>query len=153
MEKNRRRKQQQKKNKFAETKIPRKSKLAAGEYSFANIHPVFSFRHYHDSDNKFSVRGILRINDFYMLIERLKTMSGLTWLEIKNSGNTYRFHSNEWADTSKKGFPKAQGIPEDAPCWQFKVFDKFRIHGFFPTTDMVFCIVWFDRYHKLRPRK
>lgn len=119
---------------------------------YNNKHPVFSFLCYDHDDKEGAATTITDVSDFHKMLERFKTMSELTWGDIKLSE---QFHAHDviWQQTSRpNGFTKLPAKYSGFPPFQFKIFQAFRIFGFFDK-DATFHIVWFDRNHKIYPRK
>lgn len=109
----------------------------------------FSFKYLKTDHDKF--KWIDReINYLITLLDRLKSVSNLTAIEmIQNGSNALRCHSIEWDDTREQCF----GIPSedqlvDKPC-QFSLLSNAhgRVHGFF--INEIFYVVWLDPKHLL----
>jgi hypothetical protein len=107
----------------------------------------FSFKYYDASHNKFNCQGK---DGFYWqtLANRLKDMSGLKALELRQGGNkTLRCHSINWTQVSENAFGiKGEEQLVDTP-YQFSVSanEHGRVHGFF--VGEIFYIVWLDPNH------
>jgi len=145
------------KSKLATTELPTKSKLPKGselnkQIPYHDKKPLFCFRYYDHKDKEFSVKCINKSNDFYLLFERLRSISNLTWGQIC-SGEQFHAHEITWTKTSRHlGFDRLKDISEKYEPFQFKIFKECRIIGFFDYLA-IFNIVWLDRNHKLFPRK
>jgi len=116
-------------------------------------YPVFSFRFY-DKDNKeFSIQNLESKKDHEKLIEKLHEFSNKKWNEIAIAEREFwHFHEIDWTETEKQnGFETLEQL-QGLSAYQFKIFEEFRIIGAM-THDGSFEIVWFDRMHKLYPRK
>ncbi len=119
---------------------------------YKNVYPVFSLRYFDHTHSRFSVSNITDCRDFHRLFERLKSLSGLTWLQIEQSGKFHTHEIEDWGNTSEKsGFEKLGPVPSKFPAYQFKAFAEFRVIGFF--IGCIYYIVWLDRDHKLYPRR
>jgi len=114
----------------------------------------FSFKHLDFTNPKFHIKECKQAY-FYVLIERLKHISGLRESELRNNhSDGLRSHPIKWDKTTEpKGF-KLKGQLKDCIGWQFELTsNKYgRVHGFL--LNGTFYVVWFDPEHKLyAPKK
>lgn len=110
---------------------------------------TFSFQYvdFKQSD-KFALSKIVDENFLKRLFEKLKHASKQRVEDYKKEENN---HYNEWDDLTEKGFTHLRLQPElkDKKPFQLTVTKKARIHGLWEGN--VFCVVWFDPNHLLRP--
>lgn len=119
---------------------------------FHKHRPKFAFSYYDHADRQFSATSITDVRDFHRLFRSLKDFCCLTWADIVMN-RQFHAHGIEWKDTSRKsGFPGHLQIVNEFPPYQFKVFQEFRVVGFFDHQS-TFHVVWFDRNHSLYPHK
>jgi hypothetical protein len=130
-----------------------KHKFKPKEAGFYNRYPGFSFKHYEHNHRTYSVKCICDINDFYTMFEKLRSMSGFKWKDIKPASHTFHFHPIEWKETTEpQGFKHLPIELREFPPWQFKLFKECRAIGFF-NQDNIFELVWIDREHKIYPHQ
>lgn len=110
-----------------------------------HLNPTFSFRHV-DPDN-YLLRHWEK-DEIGQLIERLKMMERMTWLQIKASGGQGRSSGGLGfkplnLKTLRCRVPDF--IAEEHTLTEFRVSQKMRVMGY--RDGATFCIVWFDRSH------
>lgn len=110
----------------------------------------FSFRHYQDDKDKFSIGG-RDAKYLASLLRRLRDLSQLNSQEIiNNQSKSLRCHGIAWQDTTE---PNGFGIPNEAMLvnipYQFQISanEYGRVHGFF--SENIFYIVWLYPDHNL----
>ena len=140
-----------KKIKKTQSKGARRSEITPSQVAPKGI--SFSFKYLETDHHKF--KWVDREISYLMtLLERLKSVSSLTTIEmIQNGSHALRCHAIDWSDTSEQCF----GIPceeqlVDKP-YQFSLSSNAhgRVHGFF--IDEIFYIVWLDPNHLLYSSK
>ena len=136
-------------------------------YSFhdiKNIKPVFAFDYLALNNSELCFNNSkLSINDYTGLLECLKDISGKTYQTLKETPN-YRFHAIDFddnrVDITRKQFklmlaPREDLLSDDElpTLYQFDLnyIKEARACGFL--FKGIFYLVWFDRFHKIYPRK
>ncbi len=115
---------------------------------YARLSPVFSFRYYDHSHNKYSAKKIKKADDSHLMLKRLQMYCSMTWGQLE-AGD---YHAHDFTgNTSKEkhGFSSKLKIPGEYPPYQFQAFAECRIVGFH--MSKVFYVVWFDRNHQIYP--
>jgi len=131
---------------------PSKFNIPTTKIPLHDLHPYFSFRHYHVDHKKYSAERFENKKDFVTFLERLQKISQFTWKEIFTSHRgVFHAHEVNWDKTAeRKGFSHLQKELQDCPVYQFAIFKECRILGFFNHHN-VFKIVWIDRFHEVYP--
>lgn len=112
---------------------------------------AFSFK-YLDRRKPFDVDGMSPAY-FLILVDRLKSVCGMTTDEFRRGGKSLHSHQIDWNRTTRPdGFDCLNAtfreqIADD--CWQFSlsVNEHGRVHGFLIVD--VFYVVWLDPTHAL----
>lgn len=139
--------------KGSSVKKPSKFEIPVGKVNFYEVHPFFSFKHYHIKHNKYTFNRFEK-NDFHTLVENIHKMSQYTWKEILQVNKKF-FHAHpvNWNDTNaKEGFVHLNPELRGYPVYQFAISHKGRIFGFINNHN-VFEIVWVDRDHDISPNE
>lgn len=113
----------------------------------------FSFKYFNNNHDKFSCVG--RAGNYWTtLLSRLKDLSGLTALELRQGHNkTLRCHPIDWQSSGVSencfGIPQEEQLVDIPYQFSLSSNEHGRVHGFF--IDEVFYIVWLDPDHQLYP--
>ena len=110
----------------------------------------FSFRFYDISQNNYCISKWEQ-DKIAKALGRLQEISDKTYSELYRDKSTYHFHSVDWSQTRKDGFP-SNGANSLEP-FQFTLLgvngQKARVYG--ALSQNTFYIVWFDVDHKICP--
>jgi hypothetical protein len=110
---------------------------------------AFSLKHLVRSEKFDYQHHKLEVKYFWKVLERLKDLSALTALEIRNSrdADSLRCHKIDWGKTTEKSFGIKELESTESHQFQISSNEYGRVHGFF--IGHIFYIVWFDPFHKL----
>jgi len=120
------------------TKATEKKGGTDGEY------PVFSFKYC--DENRHTFWEIKDEQQRKELIRFFKKMESMSWVDVK------RHNSFRWETFSPSDFKNLPSdIPPDANIIHLKASPRFVIWGF--RYQHIFHIIWFDKDHKVKPKK
>jgi hypothetical protein len=113
-----------------------------------NEQPSFSFIHADNNKYQLSEWDSQDIDD---LVNALKKIGSLTWFQIKSQGSKQRGESVGCGfKIVTDNYPKLpESISEDVTISEMRVCKKKRILGFRMPSSPIYCLVWFDRNHKI----
>ena len=136
--------------------IPRKNKSSSiKSVGFKEKKISFNFHYLNEIKYKFEYKN-RDANYFCKLIEKIKTLSNYTRLELEQNvrlKTSLHYHQIDFSDKkvteNEFNFNMSGDLCDDA--WQFSltVNAHGRVHGFY--IENVFHVVWFDPDHKLIP--
>lgn len=94
-------------------------------------------------------------NFWSKLVLRMKNMEGMTIRQLKEAGDSARFHEIKWEDTSQRRGYSHLPLPEQlkgSPPFQFGISqERGRVHGILAGRN--FYVIWIDYLHQLYPGK
>ena len=121
-----------------------------------NMKPVWSFARV-DRDGSFMFDPRRSDLDIEMLVEKLMSLSSMTWQELKRSthdsaGHTkhhYLSNRDRWSIAARERFDCKCRPEEEDMIFSFALNNKQRLIGL--RDGAVFHIIWFDAEHQFYP--
>lgn len=112
-----------------------------------NIDLIFSFRFLDRETEAFNL-GKVCSEWFISLLEVLKEISILSWVQLRQMETHYHVHPQDWKKTNYKYELFDKKTMLQLECVQFGLNkSKGRVHGF--RIDNVFYIYWLDPFHNM----